>query len=163
MKRIGFFAGSFDPFTKGHLAVVIKALVLFDEIIIGIAYNPEKPNRRFNAKIIEQAVREMLIQENLSSKCQVISYAAPILTWKQAQDMGATHLIRGLRDNIDYGYEEKLAKANKKLGNFETVYFRSDTDIDYISSTIIMECWLGGMDVSEYIPAPVLDAMNKCR
>lgn len=164
MKRIGFFAGSFDPFTKGHLQVVKKALEVFDEIIIGIAHNPSKNNRRFSAELMEEAIKETLKEENIQDKTQVVAYAAPKLTSTIAREMGATHLIRGLRNNLDYGYEETLAKGNKKIGNYETVYFRADSDIDHISSTIVMECWLeGNIDISDFIPQPVLSAMNSTR
>lgn len=160
MKRIGFFAGSFDPFTVGHLQVIKKALELFDEIIIGIAYNPSKAKRRFPVDLMKQAILETLELEGIQNRTQVVVYEAPKLTIDQAKDLNATHLIRGLRNHTDYDYEERLAEGNKKFGNYETVYFRADSDIDKISSTLVMECWAGNIDVSEYIPEPVLKVMK---
>ena len=159
-KRIGFYAGSFDPFTIGHLMIVKKALELFDILIIGIAYNPNK-QRRFKVEVMKKAIEETLAKEGLLSRCQLISYDFPKLTYRVAQEAGATHMVRGLRNNTDYEYEEGLARANKTIGHFETIYFRSDTDIDHISSSIVMELFLGGDDISKFVPGPVLRAITE--
>ena len=159
-KRIGFYAGSFDPFTVGHLLVVKKALELFDVLVIGLAYNPKK-QRKIDTEIMKRAIQQTLESEKIDSRCKVISYGFPTLTYKVAKAEGASHMVRGLRNNTDYEYEEDLAKANKKIGNFETIYFRSDPEVDHISSSIVMELFLGGEDISDYVPTPVLNVLKK--
>lgn len=155
-KRIGFNAGSFDPFTKGHLHVVKEALNCYDSIVIGIALDSGK-TRRFPVDIMTEAIIKTLEEENLIDRVKVISYSD--LTCTNARKEHATHLVRGIRNGMDYEYEENLAKGNKRIGGFETVYFRSDSDLSHISSSIVMQCFKHGLDVSEYVPKPVLEAM----
>lgn len=157
MKTIGFYAGSFDPFTNGHLHIVKKALTLFDFLIIGIAYNPNKHSRRFNAISMVNAITQALRDEGLEDRVKVIKYDG--LTYDAANAENATHLIRGLRNGMDYAYEENLSLANKKLGNYETIYFRSDPDFDCISSSVIMELFANNKDVSLHVPYAVYKAM----
>ena len=158
MKRIGFYAGSFDPFTVGHLYVVKNALTLFDSVIIGIAHNPDKPNRRFDIKVMEAAIQKAMIDEELKDKVKVISYSG--LTFKAARKNNATHLIRGLRNGMDYEYEDNLAHGNKKIGGYETLYFRSDSDFDYISSSVVTELFKDGEDISKFVPKAIFDVIT---
>lgn len=159
MNRIGFYAGSFDPFTLGHLHIVKEALTLFDFLIIGIACNPKKNSRRFPTQIMVEAINQTLSDEGLENKVKVISYTG--LTYKEARKENATHLIRGLRNGMDYEYEENLSIANKKIGKYETIYFRSNTDLDYISSSMVMELYTNNEDISEYIPKSIYEKIKK--
>ena len=52
-----FFPGSFDPFTKGHEDIVLRALALFDEVIIGIGQNSSK-SRYFSLEKMEEYIRK---------------------------------------------------------------------------------------------------------
>lgn len=160
MSRIGFYAGSFDPFTEGHLHIVKEALTLFDYLIIGIAFNPKKKSRRFTTEMMIDAINRTLVDEELKDKVRVVSYSG--LTFKEARKANATHLIRGLRNGMDYEYEENLSIANKKIGNYETIYFRSNTDLDYISSSMVMELYNNGEDISKYIPRAVYEKIKNC-
>ena len=101
MKRIGLFPGSFDPFTKGHEAVVKKALLLFDEVIIGIGTNTSK-NYLFSLEKRKEHIRSLFPDE---SNVKIETYQK--LTVDFCKEIGAGYIIRGLRDSKDFEYEKK--------------------------------------------------------
>ncbi len=156
--KIGFYAGSFDPFTNGHLNVVREAAAIFDKIVIGIAVNPDK-KRRYDKTIMKAAIEKTLISEKLNN-VSVVVYDE--LTADVAKNMGATHLIRGLRNSLDYVTEEDYATANKKLCGLDTIYFRAG-DFDIVSSTLVFELLTRNKDVSAYIPKDVFDTIKNKR
>ena len=154
--KIGFYAGSFDPFTIGHLHIAKNASKLFDKLIVGIGVNPAK-TRRFDKEKMKQAIENTLESENISN-AQVVIYEG--YTVHKASEMGATFLVRGLRDAKDYAAEEELAKANKGLSGMETVYLRTG-DYDYVSSSLVFEKLKNGEDISKLVPPQILKAIEK--
>lgn len=154
--KIGFYAGSFDPFTIGHLHVAKLASQLFDRVVVGIGINPEK-TRRFDKHLMKQAIEKAVEVESLKN-VEVVIYEG--YTVHKAKEMGANFLIRGLRDISDFESEENLASANKKLAGIETIYFRA-VDENYVSSSIVFEKFKKGEDVSNLVPAEILKAIKK--
>ena len=132
--EIGFYSGSFDPFTVGHLHVTKEALRLCEKVVIGI-------------------------REGLSN-VTVITYEG--LTVKAALDNNATLLIRGIRNNYDYLYEENMAIINKQVSGLDTIYLRAG-DFGIVSSSMVMEFLKNGVDVSEYLPKEVLEVVMKSK
>lgn len=116
--KIGFYAGSFDPFTNGHLHVIVKSAQLFDKVVVGIAVHPKKA-RRFNKESMQKAIEQVLIRENLNNVV-VISYDN--LSVDVALDYNSTFLIRGIRNGMDYEYEENMASINEEISGLDTVY-----------------------------------------
>jgi pantetheine-phosphate adenylyltransferase len=106
MKKTAFFPGSFDPFTKGHEDIVLRALTLFDEIVIGIGQNSNK-NRYFNLEkmkgYIENTFQGMPVR--------VVTYQD--LTANVAKEVGAKFIIRGLRNTTDFEYENSISQVNR--------------------------------------------------
>lgn len=151
----GFYTGTFDIFTNGHLLVVKKALKLFDKVTIVMGVN-EKKKRRYDIHRMKKAIEETLELEGISDRVDVIIYEGIIVT--EAKRQGATYLIRGVRTVTDYQYEEELAEKNEHLSNEEldTIYIRAGK-MGYISSSFVKvliddnEEW----DISEYVPKPV--------
>ena len=129
------YAGSFDCYTNGHHDIVKKAAVLFDRLYIVIAVNSEKI-RRYPAELMQTAIARTL--EN---------------------DIGYT--IRGLRNRMDYDYEENIAAVNKLIApNLETVYFRADNN--GISSSLIAELSKYRKDFSGLVPPAVNELLLQC-
>ena len=93
----GFYAGSFDPFTVGHLSVVQRSAKMFDEVVVGIGVNPDK-KRRFDVQKMKEAMQQIMNRYNLTN-VSIISYDN--MTSDAAKDNGATFLIRGLRNGMD--------------------------------------------------------------
>ncbi|MES2517645.1 MAG: pantetheine-phosphate adenylyltransferase [Bacteroidota bacterium] len=146
MKKIAFFPGSFDPFTKGHEDIVVRGLTLFDEVIIGIGHNTNKA-RYFS---IEKMIN--WIEETFENQpVRVVSYND--LTANVAKDMGADFLLRGLRNTTDFEYENSIAQVNRYLvENLETVFLITSPALAPISSTIIRDLHRYGTNIDEFLP-----------
>ena len=153
--NIGFYPGSFDPFTNGHLHVVKSASKLFNRVIIGIGINSTKV-RNFPKELMEAAIKECLIEENLSN-VDVLSYNN--LSIDAAISCNCNYIIRGLRNDMDYHYEENLAQINEELSNLDTIYIRSGK-FGFISSTMIMDLINNNRDISNYVPNAVIEKLN---
>ena len=153
--EIGFYAGSFDPFTKGHLHVVAKSAQLFDKVIVGIGVHPDK-KRRFDKDVMKEAIEKVLIQENLNN-VTVISYDN--LSVDAAIENKATFLVRGIRNGMDYEYEENMASINEELSGLDTVYIRAG-NLGNISSSMVMDLLRNGKDVSKYLPKQIIDIVK---
>lgn len=144
------YAGSFDPFTNGHLSIVEKSAELFDEVIIGIACNSNK-KRCTSSQYMKDAISELLENLNLNNVI-VVTIDGLIADYCEKQDID--YLVRGLRDTSDYLYEENIAKINSEINpNLKTIYFRADNDV--ISSSMVRELWRYGKSVSQYVPKEI--------
>ena len=150
MKK-AIFPGSFDPFTYGHLDVVKKASDMFEEVIVLICCNPDK-HKKFNVSIAQKAITAALYDAGITN-CEVVIYNG--LVAKYAKDNNIKYLIRGLRNNLDYNYEESLALANKQINpELEIVYLRADKAA--ISSSMVRQLHMYGEDVSKFVPPAIM-------
>ena len=145
--KIGFYAGSFDPFTNGHLHVVTQSAKLFDRVIIGIGVHPKK-TRRFDKELMQKAIEQVLIRNNLNN-VTVISYDN--LSADLALEKNSTFLVRGIRNGMDYEYEENMASINEEISGLDTVYIRAG-NLGNISSSMVMELLRNNKEVSKYLP-----------
>lgn len=158
----GIFAGSFDPFTVGHLYVVQVASGLFETLIICIATNPEKQQRSFKKEGMKHAIEETLKAENITN-CKVICYEGNIVDL--AKQEGAKYVVRGMRSEGDFKYEESIAKEYYK-GGLETIYASSGSyvetcDLSKISSTRVREAVSKNEPISDYVPKAIEEFILK--
>lgn len=153
--KIAFYAGSFDPFTNGHLHVVSKSAELFDKVIIGIGVHPDK-TRRFDKDIMKKAIEKVLKNKNFNN-VSVVTYDN--LSVDAALENGATILVRGIRNGMDYEYEENMASINEEISGLDTIYIRSGL-LGNISSSMVMELLRNGKDVSKYLPKEIMDIIK---
>lgn len=148
------FAGSFDPLTNGHLAVLKKASTIFNKVYLVISKNPEKI-RHYTEDKMRAAIEETFKMEGLSN-CEVFINSG--LTVRFCKKVGAKFLVRGLRNENDFTYEENLAKVNRWFDpGIETVYLRADDEI--ISSTFVREVYKVGEDITSLVPQPIKNLM----
>lgn len=148
MKKIALFPGSFDPFTKGHHDIVIRSLKLFDEVIVAIGYNSAKKNRYFEIEMMVEKISGLYLGDE---RVKVLVYNE--LTSSLAKTQGANFLVRGLRNIIDFEYENTISQMNRNLNpDLETVFLITSSKYAAVSSTIIREVHRYNGDVSEYLP-----------
>ena len=155
MGKTAIYPGSFDPFTNGHLDIVRKAAEIFDKVYVVIGVNAEK-SRAFAAEPMADAIRRTLALQGITN-CEVVIWKG--LVAEYARLRGTEYMIRGLRNNMDYNYEENVAAVNKLINpELEYVYFRSNNIA--VSSSMVKELHGYGKDVSNYVPAAVLALLN---
>ncbi|MBI6874425.1 pantetheine-phosphate adenylyltransferase [Clostridium aciditolerans] len=153
---IAIYAGSFDPFTIGHLQVLTEASYLFDKVIVAIANNADK-KRRIDSQLTLSAIEDTVSDLSYGSKIEVIRFEGLIADL--ANENKADYLIRGIRNGIDYEYEENLARINESFG-LKTIYIRAGS-LSHVSSSMVMELYKYGRDISSYVPPSVLKVINE--
>lgn len=148
MRRL-LFAGSFDPFTLGHKSIVDRTLDLADETIIAIGMNEGKKTL-FPLDFRLEYIRKIYADE---PKVRVTHYEG--LTTDFAKEVGATCLLRGVRDCKDFEYERQIAEVNRQLTGIETLLVITEEKYACVSSSIVRELIRYGKDVSRFLPATI--------
>lgn len=151
MKRIALFPGSFDPFTAGHLNILKRALTMFDEVVVAAGVNQDK--RGFfdmdsRLDIIRQATKGM---EGVSC----IKYDG--LTVDLCREMGIRHIVRGVRNMIDFETERSVADANRRLApEIETIIIPTAQEFAHISSSAVRDILRHGGDTGLFLSEGVV-------
>ena len=158
MNKKALYPGSFDPFTNGHLDIVKKAAELFEEVYIVIGVNANK-RRSFDAMGMKCAIEDTLRDRKMDN-CKVFVHDGLVAEFSKQN--GIHYMIRGLRNNMDYNYEENIAEVNKLINpDMEYVYFRAENVA--VSSSMVKELYSYGKDISKYVPAQILSYMEKTK
>lgn len=145
--KIALFPGSFDPVTKGHENIALRALPLFDKIIIAIGENSVKKS------LFSLEQRIIWLEEcfKKESKIEVKSYKG--LTVNFCQEVNAQYIVRGVRNSHDFLYEKEIAQMNKALApQIETVFLGTATEYAAISSTVIRDIYTYNGDFKQFMP-----------
>lgn len=147
MNKIAVFPGSFDPFTVGHESVVIRALPLFDKIIIAIGTNTQKKS----FLPVEGKIRLINDVFKNEKKVEVTQYSG--LTIDFCISINAGYILRGLRTSADFEYERAISHLNKSMKpEVETVFILTAPEHSHIFSTIVRDILMYGGDASNFIP-----------
>ena len=141
-----FYAGSFDPFTIGHLSIAQRALQMFEELIIGIGYNESKKGEWS----VEERIRQ--VQSIFAEIPGVTVFAYDGLTAEVCKENGCKVLVRGIRNSIDFEKEKELADTNLEVFGVPTIMIPSEPSLSYVSSSMVRELMHFGKDVSRFIP-----------
>ncbi|KRK35143.1 pantetheine-phosphate adenylyltransferase [Loigolactobacillus bifermentans] len=155
-KRIALFPGSFDPFTNGHLATVQQASKLFDHVTIAIMTNTNK------SPLFTSDEKLALVQTAVARLSNVdVVAAATQLTVDLARQIGATVIIRGLRNTTDFEYEQAIAAMNKlQAPDIESVFLMSDPQYAFLSSSLLKEVAAFNGDIEKLVPKNIAEALN---
>ena len=147
MKKIAVYPGSFDPITNGHVDIIKRGLRIFDELIVLVAYNPNKKSLfsvEERIEMIEEVIRDC---KNVRVDC------FKGLLVEYVKGVGASVILRGLRALSDFEYEFQLALINRRLDrDVETVFLMTGYKWFYTSSTIINEAASLGGSVKGLVP-----------
>lgn len=139
------FPGSFDPFTKGHECIVKKATELFDKVIIGVGHNTSKKS----FYTIESRVAHITALFSDNPNVEVTQFSG--LTVAFCNRVGASYIVRGLRDSKDFGYERSIAQMNLEISNVESVFFMTVPEYTAINSSIVREIVKSGGSIEKFV------------
>lgn len=160
--KVGIYAGSFDPFHKGHENIARRAAAIFDEVIIAIGVHPTK-KAVFNVQD-----RRVMIERTFTDTDRVTVAAFDSLLVNFVEELEehdcheSFYLVRGLRDAHDFAGESRLAFANRDIATNqnETVFILTDPSLSHISSTLIRELLKYERACFHYLPDPVADLIE---
>lgn len=155
-----FYPGSFDPMTNGHLDVLVQALNVASHVVVGIGIHPGKaPMFSFDERAA--LIRESLAEALPLRRDDVSVIAFDGLAVDAARQNSAKLLVRGLRDGSDLDYEMQLAGMNRQLAqDVQTIFIPAGTASRPITATLVRQIATMGGDVSAFVPAPILRALN---
>lgn len=150
MKKIAVFPGSFDPFTIGHEGIVLRALGLFDEIIIAVGANAIKKS------YYPLSVRKEMISKVFQNEPRISVDHYEGLTVDFCRRNGANFLLRGLRTAADFEFERAIAQVNRALTpEVESVFLLTIPEHTPINSTIVRDIIRSGGDASQFVPSAI--------
>ncbi|MCF9034846.1 pantetheine-phosphate adenylyltransferase [Acinetobacter nectaris] len=150
------YPGTFDPITKGHIDLVVRASKMFDEVIVAIAVGHHKK------PLFSLEERVSLAQQSFSEldNIKFIGFDGLLVNFFNQQK--ATAVLRGLRAISDFEYEFQLANMNRTLdARFETVFLTPSEQYSFISSTMVREIARLDGDVSKFVPEHVVQAFQR--
>mgnify|MGYP003365143016 CR=1 FL=1 len=154
MSTKAIYPGTFDPFTNGHLDLVTRASLMFDEVILAIAASPsKKPLFTLDERVAlaSQATSHL-------PKVKVMGFSSLMADF--ARQHQANILVRGLRAVSDFEYEMQLANMNRHLmPTLESVFMMPSKEWSFISSSLVKEVARHGGDITPFLPAPITRAL----
>ena len=147
MLRVAIFPGSFDPFTKGHEAIVEEALRIFDKVVIAIGYNTAKRG------LLSVEARQRLIERVYRDEPRVEVSTYSTLTGDEARRYGAATIVRSARNTIDFEYERTIERANREVfPELSTVILFAPKEVEHISSSLVRELNVFGHPTDNLLP-----------
>src|SRR5579871_3741438 len=155
MPRIALYPGSFDPVTNGHLDVVRQAVQLCDRLVVAIGVHSSK-TPVFSVDERLKMARDVFGPIAAKASCAFEATTYDNLTVVAAQKLGATIMIRGLRDGTDLDYEMQIAGMNETMApGVHTVFLPASPTVRPITATLVRQIASMGGDVSNFVPKQV--------
>ena len=153
--KIAIYPGSFDPVTNGHLSIIERAAKLFDKLIVCVLVNGEKHpmfSTQERMDFITRTTKHVPNLEITSSDRLLADFA---------KQNGASYVVKGLRNIGDLEHELSMNAFNRKLNpGLETVFFTTLPQYQYLSSSAVKELGRYNADLSEYLPAEIINEFN---
>ena len=160
-KLVGFYPGSFDPLTNGHLDVIERACKLVDTLVVAVGTHATK-TPLFSHQDRLALLKAVLdpVGKRTDTEFKIVDFEGLAVT--AARDNGAKLIIRGLRDTTDYNYEMQMVGMNAQMApDLQTVFLPSSPHVRHISATLVRQIAEMGGDISAFVPRIVLEALRK--
>ena len=159
MSVIAVYPGSFDPVTRGHLDIAVRAASLFSELHVVVVHNPSK-SPRFSSEQRVELIRASLAEMDLPKGANVtVDTLDGGLLVDYCRMIGAKALVKGVRTNVDLDYELPMAQVNRDLAVVETVFIPADPIHGHISSSLVKQVADLAGSVEKCVTAPVAQAL----
>ncbi len=142
--------GSFDPVTNGHIDIISRASMLFDEVVVAVGVNASKQRLFTPEERIEMLTDACAPYANVS----IASFDGLLTTF--CQEHGVAAIVKGLRAVSDFDYELQMAQMNSSLAPIETVFVPTSPEYSFLASSLVKEVARFGGDVSSLVPPHVL-------
>jgi pantetheine-phosphate adenylyltransferase len=155
-RKLAIYPGTFDPFTNGHLDLVMRGLRIFDEVIVAVApSSKKKPLFRVDERI-------KMIRDSVGKLKRVKVESFEGLLVEYVNTKKGIAIIRGLRAVSDFEYELQMALLNRRMASeIEAVFMMPNIEFSFLTSTIIKEIASLGGPVKGLVPLPVEKALKK--
>jgi pantetheine-phosphate adenylyltransferase len=145
--KTALFPGSFDPITIAHVDILLRALPLFDKVVVGIGLNSSKQG------FLSAEKREEIVKAVFSAHPNIEVQLYEGLTVDFCRKVNARYMVRGVRSVSDFEYEKAIAQINQTMmPEVETIIILSKPEYSAISSTIVREILRNNGDVSKFLP-----------
>ena len=157
-KKRALYAGTFDPFTNGHLDIVQRAVKIFDEIVLLVAVSPtKKPFMSTEQRV--SVLKKIFAHE---PKITVESWTGLIVEYARLHKIGS--IVRGLRPTGDFEIEFQMASMNRKINpECDTVFLMTSEKLYYISSSLVKEVYEHKGDITPFVPPLVHEELKKIK
>lgn len=153
---IAVYPGSFDPATYGHLDIIRRASLSFDQVVVGVLHNSAK------TPLFSVEERVNILEKAVIDIPNVVVKPFEGLSVNFARENHAQVIVRGLRAVTDFEYELQMAQTNRVLApDVDTVFLTTSLEYAYLSSTIMKEVALFGGDLSRFAPEEITDALKQ--
>lgn len=150
------FPGTFNPPTKGHREVIIRAAALFDQLFIGIGINGEKKNPLFSFKEREAMLNEIV---KPLTNVKVVIFSGLVVDFVQKNSIDV--VVRGLRSVSDFESEKEMAMANRAMNGVETLFLMVDGKHVNIRSSLVREIGRLGHSLDPFIPQEISEIVSQ--
>jgi pantetheine-phosphate adenylyltransferase len=155
---LAVYPGSFDPITNGHVDLILRALRVFDELVVAVAVNPRKQS------LFTFDERTALIREALGDNPRVRITSFSGLLVEHVRALGARTMLRGMRALADFEYEFQFAHMNRRLApEMDTFFMMTSEENFYVSSSLVKEVAGFGGDLTGLVPPGVARALEQRR
>ena len=155
MTKTCVFPGTFNPFTIGHFDIVKRAAKLFGNVIVAVTDEAGKP------EVIDVGQRTALIEKCVKGIKNVSVKGFKGLLVDFCKNAGADVILRGIRNNNDFSYENTLSYVNKKLSDIETVYLITSQQHSHVSGSTVRDLIRLKADITSFVPAEIKDDLLK--
>jgi len=153
---IALIPGSFDPVTNGHLDIIERTAVHFDEVIVAVIRNPQKTQALFSLED-----RQAMLVELTGHLTNVrIDFFKGLLV-DFATEHGVSAIVKGLRAVSDFDYELQMAQMNYQLSKIDTLFMPTSPRWSFLSSSLVREVARFGGDVSKMVPPQVAQRLKE--